>query len=231
MSSIVKLSYALLPKRCKLCGAVIEPDKALCEDCESLKRIEGKICNKCGCESDICSCKKERFSPDYKAFCAAYYYEGSVIKGVVRFKNDGFTFLKEGIASEISEAVGLRFDTEDFDFVTFVPMTKGKERKRGYNQSRLLAREVAALLEIPCISTLIKIRKTDSQRFSKANRRKENLFGAFDVKEGVDIRDKKILIIDDVKTTGSTLSECAAMLKIAGAREVYAASFAVTKKK
>lgn len=229
-SAVKRLLYVLFPKRCELCGDVVELDKIRCEQCDSLKMIEGKICKKCGREVKNCVCSIEKFSPDYKAFCAPYYFEGSAVTAVYRLKNAGFKELAPAMSKSIVKAVRLRFTDECFDVVTCVPMTKSRKRKRGYNQSELLARETAALLGVPFDELIYKNRRTKSQRKSSAKARRANLYGAFSLIEGKDVKNKTVLIVDDVKTTGSTLSELAFTLKDSGAKAVYAAAFTVTNK-
>lgn len=228
-TALKRLSYAVFPKRCELCGEVIELDKTRCEQCESLKMIDGKICKKCGREVENCVCSIESFTPNYKAFCAPYYYEDSTVRGVHRLKNRGYRELVPAMAKSIKSAIDLRFENVDFDLVTCIPMTPYRKRVRGYNQSELLAKEVAKLLDTDFDELVFKNRRTRSQRKSTAKERRANLYGAFSLKDGKAVKDKTILIIDDVKTTGSTLSEVAFALKDSGAIP-YAASFTVTNK-
>ncbi len=232
MSSIFdKLLTVVYPKRCALCGEVIAFDGRLCEECEAEKRIEGEICLKCGREKERCVCKKEHFSPSYKGFCAPYYFSGSMQKAVYRLKNSGFEELAPPMASVMAETVKKRFENTEFDCVTCVPMTKRRRRKRGYNQSELLAKALAKELKLPYEALLVKSRDTKAQRLSTAKDRRTNLYGAFEAAHDAKLKDKTVLIADDVKTTGSTLSECAKMLRIHGARAVYACAFTVTDKK
>lgn len=229
-NAINTLSYAVYPKRCKICGEVIRVENELCDECENAKRISGEICLKCGREKDGCICKNEKFSPKYKAFSAPYYYEGSIERAVNRFKSNGFTELAEGMSEAVFDTVNERFKDIEFDFVTSVPMRKGKERRRGYNQSELLAKALSERLNTEYKPMLKKIRKSPAQRYSDAESRRVNVYATFDLIKGENVEGKTVLIVDDVKTTGNTLSECAAMLKIYGAT-VYATSFAVTKKR
>ncbi|MBQ3904507.1 MAG: ComF family protein [Eubacterium sp.] len=228
-SALKRLSYVIFPKRCELCGEVIELDKTRCVQCEQLKMIEGKICRKCGREVKNCTCSRDNFSPDYKAFCAPYYFEKSTVAAVYRLKNHGFSELAFAMAESIVKAVTLRFENVEFDIVTCVPMSPYRKRVRGYNQSELLAKEVAKQLDTQFDALLYKNRRTRSQRKSSAKQRRANLYGAFSVIEGKSVSGKTVLIVDDVKTTGSTLSELAFTLKDEGAT-VYAAAFTVTNK-
>ncbi|MBQ9228614.1 MAG: ComF family protein [Eubacterium sp.] len=226
-----KCLYVLYPKRCALCGEVIELDGVLCNECMNTERITGKICRKCGREVADCCCKKEKFSPGYKAFCAPYYFDGSMRVGIYRLKNSGYTQLAQGMATEIADTVRRRFPDVTFDAVTFVPMRRLRQHKRGYNQSALLAEAVAEHLGIPCEAYLKKVKHTFSQRLLSSERRKLNLYGSFAVTDRQAIAGKTILLVDDVKTTGYTLSECAVTLNAAGVGAVYATAFTLTAKK
>lgn len=231
ISDVIKrLSYALFPRRCELCGEVVALSEERCEDCRAQHRITGDTCEICGCEKEQCSCGKNPKKLAYKQVVAPYYFENSIAKAVHRFKFYGYTELSDAMAGEIADTVRDKYSEIKFDYITYVPMSKKKLRKRGYNQSQLLAKDIAEKLEIPLADLLVKSIETPSQRGSSAKERSRNLYGAFDIADNADLADKTILLIDDVKTTGSTLSECSATLKSAGAT-VYCAVLAITKKK
>ena len=216
-----------LPDRCRLCGEVIFTGDTLCAECENALRPEGELCRKCGLPVQDCKCEEYKFKCNYSAFAAPFYLKNSIAKGVVRFKNYGFTELAQAYAEEIVKCASERFDGARFDCVVSVPVQKLRRIKRGYNQSELLARAVAERLAVPYEDLLMKVRKTKSQRGISAKERMANLKGAFDLAPDKDAEGKTILIVDDIKTTGSTLSECALTLKAYGAKEVFAASVAV----
>jgi ComF family protein len=113
-----------------------------------------------------------------------------------------------------------------FDVVIPVPLHKQRLKERGFNQSLLLAREVARVfgLEVDYRS-LKRIRPTRPQVDLKPDERKKNVKGAFDVKSPERVRGRRVLLVDDVFTTGATVSECARVLKKAGA-EVYVLTLA-----
>lgn len=230
-SALDALSYAFFPKRCELCGEVICLDEVRCDSCKSAERITGDLCEKCGRSRLDCECGSKTSKPEYKAIAAPYYYENSIKTAVNRFKDYKYTELKFKMAEEISNCIKERFGEITFDIITYVPMTKSKERKRGYNQSKLLAQEVSKNLCLAFCDCLVKVRETSQQKRSGAAKRRINLHGAFDLKNGADVKGKTILIIDDVKTTGSTLNECSFVLNGYGAKAVYAAAFCVTNKK
>jgi len=108
----------------------------------------------------------------------------------------------------------------DIDVVTFVPMGQGHARAKEYNQSEVLARRVAALSSLACLCALQKVRKTKPQNALSREERLINLRGAFTARPRARVKDARVLLVDDVMTTGATLGECAKVLRDAGAREV-----------
>ena len=225
--AIKKLSYFLFPKRCEICGDVVEFDVDRCDDCKHLDHISGDICELCGHKKEDCVCKKHK--KEYKRIVAPYYYVDKLIIALHRLKFSNFQELAIGMGMEISNCVKQRYNDIDFDYITYIPMSKKSLSKRGYNQAQLLANEVSKHIGVESKQLLIKVFETKSQRTQNAKQRRVNVYGAFDLIYNIDISDKTILIIDDVKTTGSTLNECAKMLNIYGAKAVYAATFAIAK--
>ena len=121
-------------------------------------------------------------------------------------------------------------DNMEADIIVYVPMTEAEEKKRGFNQSELLAEEVGKRLNIAVLPALIKIKETKAQKELGGKERAQNLEGAFAcVFEQVNNR--KILLIDDIFTTGATANECAKVLLKAKAREVNVLTAAVAKLK
>ncbi len=100
-------------------------------------------------------------------------------------------------------------------------MTKKAEKKRGYNQSQLICKQLSRLSGIPACEALIKKRDTEQQKSLGRREREENLTGCFSVIEKEKIAGKKVLLLDDVMTTGATIGEISAVLKKAGAACVY----------
>ncbi len=227
-----KIKLAVFPKRCGICGEVICFDEERCESCSSeLPYIEEPLCLKCGCSKENCVCKKFSRETEYKALIAPFYYEGRVADGILNMKMNGMPKLSKAHGSEIAKVVKKHYGDIDFDFVTYVPMYKSDFNKRGFNQSELLARAVSRECEIPLRNVIVKKRKTKMQKRQSAKDRFVNMYGVFEVKKGENIDKAKVLLIDDVKTTGSTLTSVALTLKAYGAKEVYCAVSAVVKKK
>ncbi|MDH4100010.1 MAG: ComF family protein [Nitrospirota bacterium] len=116
----------------------------------------------------------------------------------------------------------------DADMIMAVPLHPGRLRRRGYNQSLLLAMEVGRILDIPLsIDDLARIRPTRPQMELKHNEREQNIAGAFKVMHPNRVDNKRVLLVDDIYTTGSTVRECGKMLKQSGAREVFVLTVAM----
>lgn len=224
-----KLKIAVFPKRCDMCGEVICFDEHLCEDCEALPYIEAPICLKCGCSKNDCICKKHKREVEYKAVVAPFYYEGSLPRGILNMKMNEMPGLANAQGKAIAQTVKKYYELIDFDFVTFVPMMKSDITNRGFNQAELLAKVVSEECCIPIKDVLYKKRKTKMQKRQNAKERFANMYNAFDVKENEDVCGAKILLIDDVKTTGATFTSASLILKAYGADSVYCAAVAIVK--
>lgn len=227
--ALEKIKLAFFPKRCEICGSVICLDEVRCEACESLKYIEEPVCLKCGHSKDACVCKRQKRETEYKAVIAPYYYGGSVANGILNLKMNEMPKLSQAHGREIAGAIKKYYGDIAFDFVTFVPMYKSDESARGFNQARLLAEVVSKECEIPLRDMLIKKRKTKMQKRQGATDRFVNMYGVFELKEDEDVSGANILLIDDVKTSGSTLTSVSLTLKAYGAKSVYCAVTAIVK--
>ncbi len=222
------LLTAVFPKTCRLCGEVIELDETLCDECKNVKKIEPPICMSCGYSKEECVCKKHKH--EYKGIAAPYYYKDSVKTAVNNFKARGMTFLADGFSKDMADSVRETYADIHFDLITFVPLRNFHEHCRGFNQSALLAEGVGKELGIPVEKLLYKSRYTGVQHNKSAKERSVAVYGSFKVYREYEnkLGGRTILLIDDVKTTGSTLNECAKMLKLSGADAVYALTLAVT---
>lgn len=230
-SALYTFSKSLFPKRCELCGEVIELSERLCSQCKNPPVIKAPICEYCGVEKSECRCKKHK--NEYKQIVAPYYYKDSMVTAIHRFKNNDMPFLVNRLGSDMYHCISENYSDIIFDAVTYVPLRDFHERVRGFNQSELLAENIAEKMNLPVFPMLKKIRYTGVQHKKSAKERIADTFGSYDVSD--EYKNKldgmNILLIDDVKTTGTTLNECAKMLKIYGAKRVYCAAAAITNHK
>lgn len=216
------------PNRCPLCGNVINWKLEYCGRCyDELPYTGDELCRGCGNDISRCSCHENERS--FSRCYAAFYYQGSAKGGVVylkRTKNDVFPRLfAEKTAADInSDALFPKADC-----IVPVPMSKLKLRRRGYNQAEVLADALAEKLDIPVYcNALIKGESVVAQHKLSANRRKSNAARLYSAGNTAEIRDKTVIIVDDVMTTGSTINSCAEILLEMGANSVIAAVAATT---
>lgn len=217
--------------RCLSCGREVYDELGFCEKCKpSVVFNSGKTCKRCGVgidgDEDYCgNCAFDRiyFDTAYSVFS----YEGAVRDAVLRFKfgNCGnFARIFARYLAMLVVAQGI-----DFDVVTFAPMTDKAKKQRGYNQAELLARYFCDILscEQKFVCAIAKIKETARQETLGKDERKTNLIGAYDCV--AEVKEKRVLVIDDIKTTNATLNECAKVLKKAGALTVIGLTVAARR--
>jgi ComF family protein len=220
----------LFPNRCRYCLSVIKHNEEICQKCEdNLHAITGELCVLCGCSKEDCSCKKHKSF--YDAIFAPLYYNGTAGNSIKLLKFRKKTEIADVLSEEMAKCYVNNILDYSPDLITFVPMYKKQLKKRGFNQAELLTRKMCDLLDLQCVELLFKTDETGDQHFLDKNSRKGNLLGVFSVNPDIDVLDKRILVCDDIKTTGATLDECAKTLLIAGASDVICLTCAVTKRK
>ncbi len=216
----------LFPRRCLSCREFLSPsDRCLCDRCEALwPLLSPPFCKLCSypfsspeTTSHLCGdCLQEGRS--YKKVYAAGLYEGLLLEMIVRMKYRGEERLTSFLGRRLAERI-----EEDFDLIIPIPLHARRLRERGYNQSLLLAREIGKVLRRPVDPFLmIKERNTLPQMSLKGEERRKNLRGVFGVKRPDKIKDKNILLVDDVFTTGTTMEMASRELLKAGATEIKA---------
>ncbi len=222
----IKLLY---PQRCKYCNNVVDIRRKICHTCENtLQKIEGDICKLCGASVNACICgHKKHF---YKYVCAPFYYEGAASRAIWNLKFNNKPKFSKSLAQDMAECFNNHYKDYDFDLCTFVPSAKDDFKKRGYNQAELLANDFCEITGLKCKEVLVKNFSTQAQHNLSSAERSGNLLGAIDLKEEVSVENMRILLIDDIKTTGATLNECAKVLLIGGASEVFCLTVAITNK-
>ncbi len=215
------LSAWLFPVRCCLCGRVVAWSEHLCSRCrQEAPYILPPVCAHCGRSEDDCACGGHR--RHYARCVTPFRREGVVTTAVNRLKADAWADDVRGFAIEMAEVLRREYGGIPFDAVTAVPLHKKDLRRREHNDAELLARALADMVGVPYRPLLEKLTRTRPQKELKAIERTGNLLGVFEVTDPAFVADKTILLVDDIITTGATLDECAKMLKIYGAEEVYA---------
>lgn len=214
MKFINKLLQFLYPPRCTFCHRILLHDDRICEHCGTSLPYQPK--------------KKRCIKlPHIDGCIAPFYYEGPIRKAVLRYK----FHRARGNADVFARFMAECFREEFFgkiDVITWVPISRKRLKKRGFDQSELLTESLCKLLGHTPKRTLMKVRNNTPQSRQKSRAaRRANVMGAYRTVD-VDLKGKSVLLIDDVVTTGSTVSECAHVLRVAGAEKVYVLSFAKT---
>jgi competence protein ComFC len=228
------LSSLFYPPTCVVCSGNAERLEYLCANCSSrAPRIVAPFCTKCsepffGAISQTFSCANcEHRVLHFDCAVAAYRSRGLVRKLVHDFKYGRQRHLRYPLAEWLGETLlDPRLRGRRFDVIVPVPLHPARERERGFNQAALLAELFAHKAALPLYPALERIRYTTTQTAYDRAERMENLHDAFRLRKNRDVRELRVLLIDDVLTTGSTLSECARVLKAAGAISVHAATAA-----
>lgn len=218
----------LYPPHCAACHADTAPGVHLCADCEQqAERIERPFCRQCSQPFDgaiegafVCSqCRDARFHFD----CAVTRYRsrGVVREFIHRFKYDREFYLRHPLAGWMAEALeDERIRNEPFDALVPVPLHHARYRERDFNQAEVLASLMAKRSGKPLLHALKRVRYTTTQTKLDREERMENLRNAFRVRHAASVQSRHLILVDDVFTTGSTVEECARVLRQAGAASV-----------
>ncbi len=202
----------LFPPRCVFCKSI-------------LKRGENGLCDHCQSELPWIVGQAAEQTPEFISCCASpLWYQGEVRESIHRYKfSDRNGYAKTYgrlVAQCVTDHLAGRYD-----LITWVPLSARSLKKRGYDQAMLLAMATALELGEVAVETLRKARDTDAQSSLKEDSaRRANVLGAYEVVDPVLVEGKRFLLIDDVVTTGSTLSECARVLRTYGAADVVCAT-------
>ena len=234
LNPLPALSSLFYPPACVVCSGMVEGLEYLCAGCRGrAPRIKAPFCAKCsepffGAITQTFRCANcEHRTLHFDAAVAAYRSRGLVRKLVHDFKYGRQRHLRYPLAEWLAATLNdPRLQGRPFDIIVPVPLHAARERERGFNQATLLAELLATRLALPLRPVLERIRYTTTQTAYDRAERMENLQDAFRLRKNRDVRRLRVLLIDDVLTTGSTLSECARVLKAAGAISVHAATAA-----
>lgn len=173
------------------------------------------ICGEDDCFGICSNCKRSinLIGEEHQEEIISCGYYGGVLKELIlkfKYRSD---FTAGDILAELLEA----YITEKFDYkeyiIAYIPLSKKSQKARGFNQCEYMAKKIAGNLEINVVELLIKVKETKEQKKLKKDERFENIREAFNIKKGINIKNKKIILIDDVTTTGATLQEASKLLK------------------
>ena len=207
----------LFPYKCPFCQRILEDQRAiLCPECQKElpwlldNRAERKVDLTEGCLSPLA-------------------YRGKVPEAVHRYKFGGRQSYGRTFGVLMSQCLQ-DHDRTSFDLVTWAPLSRKRLRERGFDQAEILARGIGDQLSIPVVSLLEKVRHTQPQSdLKEESSRRANALNAYRIKADREISGKSVLLVDDIVTSGATLSECARILLQSGVKSVYCLALAQAK--
>ena len=228
-------SDLLFPKNCPCCGGELPDGQTVCDGCAPKIRVNpSPHCPCCGVSLRSCRCAKNERA--YDRIVAPFFYEGAIRDALLRLKFGKHEDVARYLASELREAIDARYFGESFDFLTVVPMSRTRYASRGFNQARTLAEFLMKDPPEPLRDTLVdygllkkRERGGSMQHLLGAEGRRKNIRDAVSVGPNRPLEGKSVLLLDDIVTTGATVGECAAILRLAGASRVCVAAVAVTR--
>lgn len=237
-SYIESLLEIIYPEKniCQVCGKYDKRigENYICYDCfKKLKKISPPHCIKCGIGIDLNSkynlCNDcIRISRYFEQIKSPFYYDGLIKELIHDYKYCNKPFYYKLFAKLLTDYM-MQNGYINFDYIISVPLHKIKQRKRGFNQTELIAISISKNLSIPYLKALKRAKNTVKQSNLSAIQRKDNLKNVFDIyNKNINniINNKRILIIDDIFTTGATFNECSKVLLRSGAAAIYGLTIA-----
>ncbi len=209
------LSRLLFPPKCILCNRLLE-------------RQETDLCHACREDTPECPVLRTRY-PFLSGCTALWHYEGNVRRSLLRYKFHG----KRSYAAGYGRLLAMKLMTlerDHFDLLTWIPVSRRRRWRRGFDQVQLLAVHVGAQLNMEPLPLLRKRRDNPPQSgIAGQAQRRANVLGVYEAINRDRLAGKRILLLDDILTTGATAGECARVLLTAGASEVHCAVIAVAR--
>ena len=204
----------LFPPKCPFCRALLDRgDQMLCPRCQmTLPWLVGP--------------SGKRTLREHGSCYSALSYEGLVVEAIHRYKFSGLRCYHRTFGHLMAQCAADQRITA-VDGITWAPLSRARLRQRGYDQARLLAQDVGRELSLPVLSTLKKVRNVppQSQRENEGERRR-NVAGAYVPDRKTDVKGMRLLLVDDVVTSGATLEECIRQLELSGAESVQCLTLA-----
>ena len=205
----------LFPPKCLLCRKILQDE-------------ELDLCHKCRTDGPECTISQKKL-PFIDSWTAVWYYEDNARRSLLRYKFRGLRSYAKGYGRLL--AMRLQEDHPDgFDLLTWVPISPLRKLRRGYDQVELLAKAVGRELGVTPVPLLKKIRHNRPQSgITGEAKRRANVLGVYQVKNPELLEGKRVVLLDDIITTGTTAGECARVLLTAGAKEVHCGAVAVAR--
>lgn len=205
LSNLINLIY---PTVCGICGEISKED----------------ICNKCKVKIKKFQRSKKHIylSKNFDTHMYLFDYQEIIRQKILQYKFGEKTYISKCFTKIILNDEKICRFLKNYDIIIPVPISNKRKKKRGYNQSELIAKKLSKQMKNLKYTSkvLYKIKDTIPQSILDKEKRTENIKGAYYIKNGQILKNKKILLIDDIFTTGSTVNECSKILKQVGAKEI-----------
>lgn len=209
--ALIFLLQILYPKQCLICGK-LEQD-TICSKCYNTLKIEAKV--------------EQYKNKTFNKHLYIFKYEGKIRNLIIDYKFNDKPYLNELFAKIILKNEKICRKIKKYDIIIPVPIHKKRKNERGYNQSELIARKLAKNLNVELVTdSLIKQKNTLPQSTLSKKRREENVKTVYKIQNKQKIENKKIILLDDIYTTGATAEECSKILKQNGAKEILVLTIA-----
>ena len=223
----------IFPAPCEMCGSVLATASPLpiCEEClAALGPLSGPVCEQCGrpfpsqvsleAQNPKCfACRRGLYA--FGAARSYGAYNDEMVKAITLLKYNRLTRLGRWFAGKLKLTAEANSMIREADLLVPVPLHPARRRERGYNQTELIATPLARLLKIPLdAGLLMRVKPRPPQLFLSRRERWLSVRGAYEIRKGRRIDNQRVLLIDDVFTTGATLDACARALKKGGAKSV-----------
>lgn len=227
----------IYPKRCPICDRVLytsffSGEYPICAECKNkAEYVTEPVCKKCGKpltdeRGEFCQ-DCTRHTHYYVQGKALWVYKGCVKESIYRLKYGNRREYGRSFGQELAGQYGKWIKRKKIEVILPIPLHKRRRRQRGYNQAEIIAKELGRRLDIPVDTKLLqRTVHTKPQKELNDKERKENLRKAFQVAKK-DIPFGRILLVDDIYTTGSTIDGAAKALREAGAEEIYFISVSI----
>lgn len=209
--ALIFLLQILYPKQCLICGK-LEQD-TICSKCYNTLKIEAKV--------------EQYKNKTFNKHLYIFKYEGKIRNLIIDYKFNDKPYLNELFAKIILKNAKICRKIKKYDIIIPVPIHKKRKNERGYNQSELIARKLAKNLNVELVTdSLIKQKNTLPQSTLSKKQREENVKTVYKIQNKQKIENKKIILLDDIYTTGATAEECSKILKQNGAKEILVLTIA-----
>ena len=223
----------LYPLHCPVCDRVAPAGRQICVSCmQKLLSVQEPVCRRCGkpvtdARKEFCTDCAGKHAMALTQGKAVWIYEGAVVQSLYRFKYQNRREYARAYAQEIGLCYGAWIRARGIEAVIPVPLHRNRKKSRGYNQAECVAAELGRMMDLPVRTDILRrVTDTTAQKTLDRKERKNNLKKAFKTTQNI-VQLRKVLVIDDIYTTGATIDAVASVLHRAGVAEIYSCCISI----